>query len=98
MTQSERKSGLFVVPGDRLGVIEEFTSGPGTYVECGNIHSKVTGCTLLDMLNKQVSVYPLVKVATVPHVGSIVTGLVLDVKSKNAVLRIFQIGDKMLSG
>ena len=98
MTQSERKSGLFVVPGDRLGVIEEFTSGPGTYVEGGTIHSKVTGCTLLDMLNKQVSVYPLVKVATVPHVGSIVTGLVLDVKSKNAVLRIFQIGDKMLSG
>ena len=98
MTQSERKSGLFVVPGDRLGVIEEFTSGPGTYVECGTIHSKVTGCTMLDMLNKQVSVYPLVKAATVPHVGSIVTGLVLDVKSKNAVLRIFQIGDKMLSG
>ncbi|MQY62609.1 RNA-binding protein, partial [archaeon] len=98
MTQSERKSGLFVVPGDRLGVIEEFTSGPGTYVEGGTIHSKVTGCTMLDMLNKQVSVYPLVKAATVPHVGSIVTGLVLDVKSKNAVLRIFQIGDKMLSG
>jgi len=98
MTQSERKSGLFVVPGDRLGVIEEFTSGPGTYVEGGTIHSKVTGCTLLDMLNKQVSVYPLVKAATVPQVGSIVTGLVLDVKSKNAVLRIFQIGDKMLSG
>jgi len=98
MTESERKSGLFVVPGDRLGVIEEFTSGPGTYVEGGTIHSKVTGCTLLDMLNKQVSVYPLVKIATVPQVGSIVTGLVSDVKSKNAVLTIFQVGDKTLSG
>ncbi len=98
MTGSERKSGLFVVPGDRLGVIEEFTSGPGTYVEGGTIHSKVTGCTLLDMLNKQVSVYPLVKTASVPLVGSIVTGLVSDVKSKNAVLSIFQIGEKTLSG
>jgi exosome complex component CSL4 len=98
MTESERKSGLFVVPGDRLGVIEEFTSGPGTYVEGGTIHSKITGRTLLDMLNKQVSVYPLAKTATVPQVGNIVTGMVSDVKSKNAVLNIFQVGDKMLSG
>ena len=98
MTESERKSGLFVVPGDRLGVIEEFTSGPGTYVEGGTIHSKITGRTLLDMLNRQVSVYPLVQTVSIPQVGNIITGLVIEVKSKNAVLRIFQIGDKMLSG
>jgi exosome complex component CSL4 len=98
MKESERKSGLFVVPGDRLGVIEEFTPGPGTYVEEGIIHSEVTGCTLLDMLNKQVSVYPLVEKATVPQVGDVVTGLVLDVRNKQAVLRIFQVGEKMLSG
>jgi exosome complex component CSL4 len=98
MTESERKSGLFVVPGDRLGVIEEFTSGPGTYIEDGIIHSKITGCTLLDMLNKQVSVYPLIEAATVPLVGNIVSGIVSDVKSKNAVLTIYQVGDKTLSG
>jgi exosome complex component CSL4 len=98
MTESERKSGLFVVPGDRLGVIEEFTSGPGTYVERGTIHSKVTGRTLLDMLNRQVSVYPLIPIVSTPQVGDIITGLVLEVKSKNATLRIFQIGDKILSG
>ena len=98
MKESERKSGLFVVPGDSLGVIEEFTSGPGTYVESGTIHSKVTGRTLLDMLNKEVSVYPVVPAVTVPKVGDIVTGLVSDVKSKNAVLTIFQVGDKLLSG
>ena len=98
MTESERKSGLFVVPGDRLGVIEEFTSGDGTYVESGTIYSKITGHTLLDMLNRQVSVYPLVQTVSIPQVGNIITGLVLEVKSKNAVLRIFQIGDKMLSG
>ena len=98
MNGPERKSGLFVVPGDRLGVIEEFTSGPGTYVESGTIHSKITGRTLLDMLNRQVSVYPLVQTVSIPQVGNIITGLVLEVKSKNAVLRIFQIGDRMLSG
>ena len=98
MTESERKSGLFVVPGDRLGVIEEFTSGPGTYIKGGTIHSKITGRTLLDMLNKQVSVYPLVQTATVPKVGDLVTGIVTDVKSKNAILTILQVGDKKLSG
>jgi len=98
MSQSERKSGLFVVPGDRLGVIEEFTPGPGTYVEHGTIHSKVTGCTLLDMLNKKVSVYPLVQAANVPQVGSMVSGQVLEVESKKAVLRILQVGKRSLSG
>lgn len=98
MTESERKSGLFVVPGDRLGVIEEFTSGPGTYVEDGIIHAQVTGRTLLDMLNRQVSVYPIVEAATVPHVGSVVTGMATDVRNKNAILHIFKIGDKNLSG
>ena len=98
MKESERKSGLFVVPGAQLGVIEEFTPGDGTYVEDGTIHSQVTGCTLLDMLNRQVSVYPLVPTANVPQVGDIVTALVLDVRNKNAFLRIYKIGDKMLSG
>jgi len=98
MSQSERKSGQFVVPGDRLGVIEEFMPGPGTYVEHGTIHSKTTGRTLMDALNKKVSVYPLVQAVSVPRVGSIVSGQVLDVKSKTAVLRILKVGDRSLSG
>jgi exosome complex component CSL4 len=98
MSISERKSGQFVVPGDRLGVIEEFTPGPGTYVEHGTIYSKTIGRTLMDTLNKKVSVYPLVQAVGVPRVGSIVSGQVLDVKSKTAVLRILQVGKRLLSG
>jgi len=98
MSQSERKSGQFVAPGDRLGVIEEFTPGPGTYVEHGTIHSKITGRTLLDMLNKKVSVYPLIPAVSVPRTGSVVMGQVLDVKSKTAVLRILKVGNRPLSG
>ncbi len=98
MSKSERKSGLFVVPGDRLGVIEEFSPGSGTYVEGGTIHSKITGCTLLDMLNKKISVYPLVPGAGFPRIGSIVTGQILDVRSKMATLRILKLGKKPLSG
>jgi len=96
--ESGRKSGQFVVPGDRLGVIEEFMAGLGTYVEAGVIHSKITGHTLLDKLNRKVSVYPLTREVSVPKVGSVVEGQVSEVQSKSATLRISKIGRKLLSG
>lgn len=95
---SERKSGKFVLPGERLGVIEEFIPNAGTYVKEGIIYSKVVGRALLDLLNKRVSVYPLVHGARVPKVGSIVLGQVSSVQTQNAIVRIFQIGKKYLSG
>jgi len=94
----KRKSGQIVVPGDRLGVIEEFTPGPGTYEEGGAVYSLTTGRALLDLLNKKVSVYPRTSAANVPHVGSVVVGQVQDVQSKTATVRIFQVGKRLLSG
>lgn len=98
MGKSKRKSGQFAAPGDRLGVIEEFMPGSGTYVEEGTIHSKTVGYTLLDMENRKVSVYPLSQAVNVPKVGSTVIGQVSDTKSKTSIMRIFQIGKKTLSG
>jgi len=95
---SDRKSGKFVSPGDRLGVIEEFIPDAGTYVKDGVIHSKVIGRALLDLPNKRVSVYPLVHGARVPKVGSIAVGQVSNVQNENASVRIFKIGNKPLSG
>ena len=95
---SERRSGKFVVPGEKLGVIEEFMPGPGTYVHNGTIYSKITGRTLVDVLSKKVSVYPVVHTAPVPRVGSIVIGQVYNVQSKIAIIRIWRIGKKLLSG
>jgi len=96
--QSKRKSGQIVVPGDRLGVIEEFTPGPGTYEQGGTIYSFTTGRALMDLLNKQVSVYPKLHVFNVPYVGSTVVGQVLEVQSKQATIRIFQVGNRLLTG
>ncbi len=98
MADSTRKSGQFVAPGDRLGVIEEFTPGPGTYTEEGTIYSEITGRTLMDMLHKKVSVFPLVRGVGVPKVGSIVLGHVSDVQSRSAILRITRVGKRLLSG
>jgi len=95
---SKRKSGQLVVPGDKLGVIEEFEPGPGTYVEEGTIYSLTTGRALMDVLNKKVSVFPGIKASGVPRVGSTVVGQVQEVQSKQAVVRIFQVGNRALSG
>ena len=95
---AERRSGLFVVPGEKLGVIEEFTPGAGTYVKKGIIYSKVVGTALLDMLNKKVYVYPSARVANVPRVGNTAIGQVTGVTSKIALIRIFKIGRRPISG
>jgi len=95
---SERKSSQFVLPGERLGVIEEFIPDAGTYIKDGIIYSKVVGRASVDFLNKRVSVYSLVHGTRVPKIGSIVLGQVSNAQTQNAGVRIFKIGKKQLSG
>jgi exosome complex component CSL4 len=98
LKSSEHKSGHLVLPGERLGVIEEFIPDSGTYVKDGVIYSKLVGRALMDLLSKRVSVYPLISGATVPKVTSIVVGQVGNAQSDNVLVRIFQIESKKLSG
>jgi exosome complex component CSL4 len=95
---SEQKTGLLVVPGDRLGVIEEYIPDAGTYVRDGVIYSRVIGCVLIDLVHKRVSVHQLVHGAKTPVVGSIVLGQVSNAQSETAGVRIFEIGDEKTSG
>jgi exosome complex component CSL4 len=95
---SEQRSGHLVLPGERLGVIEEFIPDSGTYSKDGVIYSRIVGCALMDMLNRKVSVYPLVAEATVPKVGAQIIGQVGNAQSDNVLVRIFKVGDKNLSG
>ncbi|MDX1813759.1 MAG: exosome complex RNA-binding protein Csl4 [Candidatus Bathyarchaeia archaeon] len=95
---SEHKSGHLVLPGERLGVIEEFIPDSGTYVKDGVIYSKIVGRTLMDLISKRVSVYPLITVASVPKVSTTVVGQVGNAQSDNVLVRIFRIGSKRLSG
>lgn len=94
----DRKSGQFVLPGERLGVIEEFIADAGTYVKDGVIYSKVVGRALLDFPNKRVSVYQLVREVTVPKIGSIVVGQVANVQKQNAFVHMYEIDKTQLSG
>ncbi|MCL2172070.1 MAG: exosome complex RNA-binding protein Csl4 [Nitrososphaerota archaeon] len=94
----EQKSGYIVLPGERLGVIEEFIPDSGTYVKDSVIYSKIIGHALMDLLNKRVSVYPLINGAVTPKVGTIVLGQVGNAQTDNALVRIFKVGDKKISG
>jgi exosome complex component CSL4 len=91
---SEQRNGNLVLPGERLGVIEEFIPDSGTYVKDGVIFSKIIGRALMDMLNKRVSVSPISNGAVVPKVGTIVVGQVGNAQSDNALVRIFEVGAK----
>lgn len=95
---SEQQSDNLVLPGERLGVIEEFIPDAGTYVKDGVIRSGVVGRSLHDSLNKRVSVVPLIHGAMLPKVESVILGQVSSVQTQNAIVRIFKIGKKQLSG
>lgn len=86
------------MPGERLGVIEEFIPDSGTYVKDGVIFSKIVGRSLVDLQNRRVSVYPVVAGAVVPKVGTVVIGQIGNAQSDNVLVRIFRIGKKQLTG
>ena len=93
-----RSSGQFVVPGQKLGVIEEFIPDSGTYVKDGYIYSTSVGYVLIDFANKKVSVYPAARNMNVPKIGSAVIGWVTNVQSSNATVQIVKVGRKFLPG
>jgi len=92
----QKSSGNLVIPGERLGVIEEFIPDSGTYVKDGVIYSKIVGRALMDLMNKRVSVYPLVHGATIPKVSMTVMGQVGNAQSDNVLVRIFRVGPKKI--
>jgi exosome complex component CSL4 len=98
LNSPEQKSGHLVLPGERLGVIEEFTPDSGTYEKNGVIYSKIVGRSLLDLQNRRVSVYPVVEGVVVPKVGTVVIGQIGNAQSDNVLVRIFRIGRKKLTG
>jgi exosome complex component CSL4 len=94
----EQKIGQLAVPGDRLGVIEEFIPDVGTYVKDGVIYSKVIGRILIDLVHRRVSVHQLIGPSKVPALGSTVMAQVSNAQSDSAGARIFEIGGEEING
>ena len=98
LNSPQQKSGNLVVPGERLGVIEEFVPDSGTFVKDGVIYSKIVGRSLVDLQSRKVSVYPASEGAIFPKVGSIILGQIGNAQSDNVLVRIFRVGGKTISG
>ena len=93
-----QKTGQLVVPGERLGVIEEFIPDVGTYVKDGTIYSRVIGRALVDLVHKRVSIHQLAHGTNVPKAGSTVLGQVSRAQNETAGVRIFEVDNKRISG
>ncbi len=79
------------VPGESLGVIEEFTPGTGVYEELGVVYSSLVGAVIKDMAERRVSVRPLKNTLLLPKKGDIVVGVVTNVKKDLAEVDIYQV-------
>jgi len=84
----------FVVPGERLGVIEEFVPGHGTYEEKGTIFSETIGLAVIDTVNKTVKIQRRTKKPLIPEEDSTVISIVTSTQDKVAQVNILEIDQK----
>jgi len=88
------QSAQFVVPGERLGVIEEFLPGHGTYEEKGTIFSEAIGLAIIDRVNKTVEIQRRTKKPLIPEEDSTVISIVTSTQDKVAQVNILEIDRK----
>lgn len=71
------KNGDLVLPGDYLGVIEEFLPGDGVREENGELYATRAGKVRIDSDKMEISVEPVTDVPPLPRVGDVVIGRVV---------------------
>lgn len=86
-----------VAPGDRLGVIEEFQAGRGTYIDKGVIYSRILGKAVVDLERKKIIVQPKTRVPSIPRKGAIILGEVQQVQDKMATIKMLSINGEKLN-
>lgn len=86
----------FVTPGDKLGVVEEFSPGPGTYEVNGVIYSKIVGLAIKDFINKRIYVKKYTVKPIFPSEGDEVLGIVTGVQDKVALVSLFLVKNTIL--
>lgn len=89
-----KEKNSIAVPGEQLGVEEEFIPGEGIYVEEGRLYASNVGVLVVDAKTRKVSVKPSAKVA-VPENGDIVEGVVIGpMREDSTVIEILRIKGK----
>ncbi len=90
----------FVIPGDYIGVAEEFLPGEGAYEENGKIYATLVGNLDLDMSRRSASVISKTNVVPKIKEGDIVYGEIVSVKPQMVYVDLLALegySDKKLS-
>jgi exosome complex component CSL4 len=85
-----------VLPGDKLGVIEQYLPGIGTYEKDGVIYAHFTGKARIDLKNKRVTVIPTTRVPALPKEGTTVIASVIHASEKMATVNIWKINESAI--
>ena len=95
MTTQRIKEGDSVLPGERLGVIEEFLPGDGTFQDEDDVvYASITGIVHIDMKERKISVKATTRTPVYPKRNDVVLGEIQHVTKKSAIVNIFQIEDE----
>lgn len=92
MPNKHIKDGDRVLPGDRLGVIEEFMPGPGTFEDQDDvIYASITGLVRIDMSERTIHIETITRTPIFPKRNDIIIGVVQHVGKKAVIINIFQV-------
>ena len=82
------ESGDFVMPGDILGVSEQFLPDKWTYDDGGYIKASVLGTVDISSSNKRISIIPSSGTPSILSVGDSVYGEITDVRGQRATVNV----------
>ncbi|WP_297461727.1 exosome complex RNA-binding protein Csl4 [Thermococcus sp.] len=91
MEEKKVKPGDLVLPGDYLGVIEEYFPGEGVKEENGELYAVRAGRVVVDQNRMEISVEPVTDTPPLPKVGDVVIGRVIEVKPQAAIVQVIRI-------
>lgn len=94
------KEGDLVLPGDYLGVIEEYLPGEGVKEENGELIATRAGRVRIDSERMEIHVDPVTDTPPLPQVGDVVLAQVLEVKPQAVIVQILRIegrGDREIA-
>lgn len=85
MTVNEKN---FVMPGEVIGIIEQYLPGDGTYEDSGDIKSSIMGNVEIDSINKIISIKTTLESPGLLKIGDSVYGQITDIKNQRATIKI----------
>jgi len=85
-----------MVPGEKLGSIEEGEAGEGTYEENGNVRAQIVGKGGLHVKDRVFRITPLKGEIPTPRMNEDIVARVVSVQNTLATLEIIRAGDRVL--